>query len=371
MTNPEPIPFFDPAPQHQAIREAVLEAIAAVYDSNWFVLGEQVQQFETEYAAWNGVAHAIGVASGLDALHIALKALGIGPGQEVIVPSNTYIATWLAVSSVGARVVPVEPRPDSWNINPEAVAAAITPRTAAILPVHLFGQACEMGPLMALAAGYGLPVVEDNAQAQGASWAGQLTGSFGQVNATSFYPTKNLGALGDAGALTTDSASIAEYARTYRNYGSKTKYLNEMPGINSRLDELQAAVLKVKLRSLEQANLQRRQLAQYYLELLAGIPELELPSLAPECSHVWHLFVVQCPRREELQQYLKEQGIQTMVHYPVPPHLQQAYASLGFREGQFPIAERLARHSLSLPLYPGMQAGQVERVCRALKQFFT
>lgn len=370
MMNPDPIPFFDPAPQHESIRAEVLKAIAAVYDSNWFVLGEQVRRFEAAYASWNGVAHAVGLASGLDALHVALKALRIGPGQEVIVPSNTYIATWLAVSSVGATIVPVEPDAATWNLNPAAVAAAVTGRTAAILPVHLFGQACEMGPLMELAKKHRLAVVEDNAQGHGARWQGQLTGSFGQANATSFYPTKNLGALGDAGALTTNSAAIAEFARTYRNYGSKVKYYNEMPGINSRLDELQAAVLKVKLRMLDLANQQRNQLAQSYLEQLSGIPEIELPSVAPECTHVWHLFVVQCPRREELQLFLGKMGIQTMVHYPVPPHLQEAYASAGFREGQFPVAEQLARQSLSLPLYPGMQAEQLERVCATLKQFF-
>jgi dTDP-4-amino-4,6-dideoxygalactose transaminase len=370
MTNPEKIPFLDIKTQHEAIRAEVLEAVAQVYDSHWYILGEHLRGFESAYAAWNGVGHAVGVASGLDALHIALKALGIQAGQEVIVPSNTYIATWLAVSSVGAMPVPVEPDPHTWNLSVAGVEAAISPRTAAVLPVHLFGQACEMDGLMALANRRGLFVVEDNAQAQGARCRGRLTGSFGHINATSFYPTKNLGALGDAGALTTDSEALATFARTYRNYGSSRKYENEMPGINSRLDEIQAAILAVKLRYLEIWNRRREQLAQLYLENLKEIPGLTLPQVAPGCSHVWHLFVVQCTRRDGLQQHLAESGIQTMVHYPIPPHLQAAYARLGFKKGQFPLAERLAMESLSLPLFPGMTVAQLERVCGAVRNFY-
>lgn len=364
-----PIPFFNLESMHQAIRAEALEALAAVYDSNWYILGEQLRQFEQAYAAWQGARHTIGVASGLDALHIALKALGIARGQEVIVPSNTYIATWLAVSSVGATIVPAEPDPHTWNLDPAAVEAAITPRTAAVLPVHLFGQACRMDALMALARRNGLMVVEDNAQAHGARCKGQLTGSFGQVNATSFYPTKNLGALGDAGALTTDSDSYADFARSYRNYGSAVKYRNEYRGINSRLDEMQAALLSVKLRRLDAWNQQRAQLAERYLNNLNGLPQIELPRVATGCTHVWHLFVIQCTRRDALQQYLSAAGIQTLVHYPMAPHLQKAYETLHFRAGQFPVAEQLARNSLSLPLYPGMPLAHVDRVCAVIRRF--
>ncbi len=370
MTNPDPVPFFSLEPIHARIREEVLTALSAVYDSHWFILGERLQTFETDFAAWNGVRHAVGVASGLDALRIALSALGIGPGQEVIVPSNTYIATWLAVSAVGATIIPVEPDPATWNLSPAAVRAAIGPRTAALLPVHLFGQACEMDHLMELAAQYGLAVVEDNAQAHGARCGGRLTGSFGHANATSFYPTKNLGALGDAGALTTDSDEVAAFARSYRNYGSQVKYRNDQPGINSRLDEVQAAVLSVKLRYLEQWNTERALLAQHYSALLSELPELTLPQVAAGCTHVWHLFVVQCARRDALQQHLSEAGIQALVHYPIPPHRQKAYADLHFREGQFPLAEQLAQHSLSLPLYPGMPPAHVDRVCEAIHRFY-
>ncbi len=362
------IPFYSFAPAHQAIRDEVLEAMTRCYDSNWYVLGEQVQQFETEYAGWNGVRHAVGVASGLDALHIAMKALGIGPGQEVIVASNAYIACWLAIAATGATIVPVEPDAGMCNIDPRAVAAALSPRTAAVMPVHLFGQACNMQPLLALAEEHGFFIVEDNAQAHGARCGGRLTGSMGHINATSFYPTKNLGALGDGGAITTNDDGLARFARAFRNYGSEKKYYNEYAGLNSRLDEIQAAVLRVKLKYLDEWNRQRNELAQLYLKNLQGLDGLKLPQIAPDCTHVWHIFVAQCENRDTLQDHLAKRGIQTMIHYPAPPHLQKAFVHLGFRQGQFPIAERLARHSLSLPLFPGMTAEQVERVCEAIKE---
>lgn len=364
------IPFYSFEPAHRDIRAEVLEALTGCYDSNWYVLGEQVQQFETEYAQWNGVQHAVGVASGLDALHIALKALDIGPGQEVVVASNAYIACWLAIAATGATIVPAEPDPDTHNLDPRTVEEALSPRTAAIMPVHLFGQACDMQPLLRLAERRGLFIVEDNAQAHGARCAGNLTGSMGHVNATSFYPTKNLGALGDGGALTTGSDALARFARTYRNYGSEQKYYNEYAGLNSRLDEMQAAVLRIKLKHLADWNRRREQLAMLYLEGLKGVEDLQLPLIAPDCTHVWHIFVVQCDRRDALQAHLATQGIQTMIHYPVPPHRQQAFAHLGFKDGQFPVAERLARRSLSLPLFPGMTTAQVEQVCEAIKKRF-
>lgn len=365
------VPFLSFAGQHDPLREEIMAAVGRVYDSHYYVLGESVRQFEQEYAAFSGVAHCVGVANGLDALHLALVALGVGAGDEVLVPSNTYIATWLAVTFVGATPVPVEPDAATYNLDPARLEAAITGRTKAIMPVHLYGQACDMTGIMAVAARHGLAVVEDNAQAQGAAWQGQLTGSFGQLNATSFYPGKNLGALGDAGGLTCQDAALAERVRTLRNYGSQQKYYNERIGYNSRLDELQAAVLRVKLPHLPAWTAERQRLAAAYDARLAGIPELILPRTAPGASHVYHLYVVRTPRRDALQQHLTAAGIGTLIHYPVPPHRQQAYASLGYAEGAFPLAEELARTSLSLPLWPGMSAADLDAVCAAIRGFFS
>lgn len=354
---------------HTTVRAEALAAMARVYDSNWYVLGEEVTQFEQEYSRFCGVAHTVGVANGLEALTLALRALGIGPGDEVLVPSNTYIATWLAVTHVGATPVPVEPDPATSNLDPARLAAARTPRTRAILPVHLYGQPCRMPEIVAFAARYGLAVVEDNAQAQGATFAGQPTGSFGIVNATSFYPTKNLGALGDAGAITTNDATLAEQLRRLRNYGASHKNHHELPGYNSRLDELQAAVLRVKLRHLPTWTRQRRQLAAWYQAYLSDTPGLQLPAVAPEAEPVWHLYVVHTARREAMRQYLAAQGIETLVHYPVPPHLQPAYAPLEWPVGSLPIAEKLAATCLSLPLWPGMTEGMVAVVAQAVQAF--
>jgi dTDP-4-amino-4,6-dideoxygalactose transaminase len=364
------VPFLSFAGQHDALREEVMAAIGRVYDSHYYVLGESVRQFEQEYAAFSGVAHCVGVANGLDALHLALVALGVGPGDEVLVPSNTYIATWLAVTYVGAVPVPVEPDSDTYNLDPARLEAAITPRTRAIMPVHLYGQACAMGPIMEVARRHKLYVVEDNAQAQGAAWQGQLTGSFGELNATSFYPGKNLGALGDAGGLTCQDAELAQRVRTLRNYGSQQKYYNERIGYNSRLDELQAAVLRVKLPHLPTWTAERQRLAARYDELLAGLPELTLPRTAAGATHVYHLYVVRTPRRDALQQHLTQAGIGTLIHYPVPPHLQEAYAFLGYQPGAYPLAEELARTSLSLPLWPGMREADLQAVAAAVRAFF-
>jgi len=355
---------------HAALRAEVLAAVARVYDSNWYVLGEEVAQFEQEYSQFSGVAHTVGVGNGLEALTLALRALGIGPGDEVLVPSNTYIATWLAVTHTGATPVPIEPDPATSNLDPARLAAAHTPRTRAILPVHLYGQPCRMPEILAFAAQYGLAVVEDNAQAQGATFAGQLTGSFGVVNATSFYPTKNLGALGDAGAITTHNAALAEHLRRLRTYGAAQKNHHEVLGYNSRLDELQAAVLRVKLRQLPTWTQQRRQLAAWYNAFLADIPGLRLPTVAAGAEPVWHLYVVHTARREALRQHLASQGIETLVHYPVPPHLQPAYAPLGWPMGALPIAETLAATCLSLPLWPSMTEGMVAAVAQSVKAFY-
>ncbi|MDO7874155.1 DegT/DnrJ/EryC1/StrS family aminotransferase [Hymenobacter sp. ASUV-10] len=363
------IPFLSLAPQHEPLRAEVLAAVARVYDSNWLVLGEEVAAFEREYAAFSQVTYCVGVANGLDAMVLALRALGVGPGDEVIVPSNTYIATWLAVTQVGATPVPVEPDPATANLDPDRLPAALTPRTRAIIPVHLYGQACRMPEIMAFARQHGLWVVEDNAQAHGAAFAGQLTGSFGHLNATSFYPGKNLGALGDAGALTTADAALAQQLRVLRNYGSQEKYHNEVVGYNSRLDELQAAVLRTKLPQLPRWTAQRQQLAAWYNHYLADIPGLHRPRTASGATHVYHLYVVRHARRDALQRYLTQHGIGTLIHYPIPPHRQPAYAPLALPAGAFPIAEELAATSLSLPLWPGMSEAQVATVAGAIREF--
>jgi dTDP-4-amino-4,6-dideoxygalactose transaminase len=364
------IPFFSSAPMHQPLKVELDAFWQKFYDSNWYVLGPEVEAFEAAYAAFNHTRFCVGVANGLDALHIALKALGIGAGDEVIVPSNTYIASWLGVSQVGAIPVPVEPDPHTWNIDPQRIEAAISTRTRVIMPVHLYGQACEMGPIMELAARYDLAVVEDNAQAHGARWQGKLTGSFGQINGVSFYPTKNLGALGDAGAVTTNDSAFADFAKMYRNYGSRQRYYNETPGLNSRLDAVQAGILRIKLAHLASWNAEREVLANRYLEQLREIEHLRLPTLGTDCTSVWHLFVVLAERRDALQAYLQERGIGTLIHYPLPPHLQEAYLPLGFKRGQFPIAEQIAQKCLSLPLYPGMPVAHLDQVVDAISAFY-
>ena len=363
------IPFLAFQPQHVPVREEIMAAVGRVYDSYWYVLGDEVKNFEKAYSAFNHVPHTIGVANGLDALVLALRVLEIGPGDEVIVPSNTYIATWLAVTQVGATPVPVEPDLATSNLDPALIAAAITSRTRAIMPVHLYGQACRMTEIMAIARQHDLHVVEDNAQAQGATFDGQTTGSFGAVNGTSFYPGKNLGALGDAGAVTTTSAELDQKVRVLRNYGSQQKYYNEVVGYNSRLDELQAAVLGVKLQHLPGWTRQRQQVAAWYGQHLAGIDGLRLPTVADGATHVYHLYVVHTPRRDALQQHLTAQGIGTMIHYPVPPHRQQAYQTLGLEPGRFPIAETLAATCLSLPMWPGLTEAQVAAVAAAIRSF--
>ncbi|MBD2715735.1 DegT/DnrJ/EryC1/StrS family aminotransferase [Microvirga sp. STR05] len=363
------IPFLSFGSQHDPIREQVLAAVAEVYDSHWYILGDAVRCFEAEYACYSGTTHCVGVGNGLDALYLSLKTLGIGQGDEVLVPSNTYIATWLAVSMTGARPVPVEPDASTYNLNPALLTAALTPRTRAILPVHLYGQACLMGPILSFAQRHNLWVVEDNAQAHGATWQGKPTGSFGHLNATSFYPGKNLGALGDAGAVTTDSAEWAQQLQLLRNYGSRQKYHNEIAGVNSRLDELQAAVLRVKLPYLAEWTAQRQQIASWYHAYLSDVPELILPVTANDSTHVFHLYVVRSSRREALQQHLAMQGIGTLIHYPVPPHMQPAYATLGYHPGDFPIAEELAATALSLPLWPGLTEQQVKRVSEVIRGF--
>jgi len=354
---------------HSAIREDMKRAFERVYDSYFYVTGKSVTQFETEYAAFNSTKHCIGVSNGLDALHLALKACGVGPGDEVIVPSNTYIATALAVSYVGATPVFVEPNRERYNIDPANIDAAITSRTKAIIPVHLYGQACEMEAIMAIAKKRNLLVIEDNAQAQGATYNGKITGSWGHANGTSFYPGKNLGALGDAGAVTTNYNELAEKISILRNYGSQKKYYNEVIGHNMRLDELQAAFLSVKLKRLAAWTAQRQEIASWYDDAFKDIAGIILPRTHENATHVYHLYVIRTENRDALQQHLNENDIGTLIHYPIPPHLQQAYHHLGHKKGDFPIAEELAETSLSLPLWPGMTKEHIESIAKQINNY--
>ena len=364
------IPFLSFAAMHISLRDEMIDAFKNVYDSNWFVLGENVKSFETKYAAYNETDFCIGLSNGLDALQLSLLALGIGKGVEVIVPSNTYIATWLAVSFVGATIVPVEPDMETYNIDANKIKAAITKKTKAIMPVHLYGQACNMNEIMKIAAENNLFVIEDNAQSQGAKHGDKITGSFGEANATSFYPGKNLGALGDAGAITTNDLKLAEKIKSLRNYGSNKKYHNEVIGYNMRLDEMQAAFLNVKLEKLNSWNIERNELALKYDELLAPIEDIILPKIETNSTHVYHLYVIRTKQRNELQNYLAENGVDTLIHYPVPPHLQPAYAHLNFSVNDFPIAEELADTMLSIPLFIGLKNEEQIYVADTIKSFF-
>lgn len=352
---------------HDAIRGEMQEVFNRVYDSHWYIMGSELMFFEKLYADLSRVKYAVGVSNGLDALILSLKALNIGPGDEIIVPSNTYIATALAVSHVGATPVFVEPRIETYNINPELIPATITKRTKAIMPVHLYGQACEMDEIMKIANSYNLYVIEDNAQAHLSSFNGQLTGSFGNINGTSFYPGKNLGALGDAGAITTNDESLANRVKTLRNYGSSVKYLNDEIGYNNRLDEMQAAFLRVKLKYLSDWTNQRKEIARWYNNNLAG-NGFVLPEVHKKADHVYHLYVVRTKNRDKTQLELNEKGIQTIIHYPIPPHLQKAYRHLGYKEGDFPIAEEIAKTCLSLPIWPGMQKDDIVQIAALISE---
>lgn len=355
------IPFLDLKASYFELQDEIDAAIARVTASGWYIGGPEVDQFEAEYARYCGAAQAVGVANGLDALHLALRAMGVGPGDEVIVPSNTYIATWLAVSQCGATPVPVEPVEGTHNLDPLLIERAITPRTRVILPVHLYGQPADLDPILDIARRHGLQVLEDGAQAHGARYKGRRLGAHGNAVAWSFYPGKNLGALGDGGAVTTNDPELAQRLRILRNYGSRVKYVNEVAGYNSRLDPLQAAVLRVKLSRLDEWNERRRALAQHYAQGLAGTGLL-LPEVPAWAEPVWHLYVVRHPQRDALQKALNEAGVGTLIHYPIPPHLQQAYAGSGWMPGSLPLAERLATEVLSLPMGPQLTADQLQQV---------
>jgi dTDP-4-amino-4,6-dideoxygalactose transaminase len=360
-------PFVDLTRQHRDIATEIDQAIRSVLDSGWFILGPQVEAFEQEFATFSHTRHCVGVGNGLDALVLLLRAYGVGPGDEVIVPSNTFIATWLAVSQVGATPVAVEPTPGGHNIDPAGIANAITSRTRCIIPVHLYGEPADMDPIMALAERHGLVVIEDNAQAQGALYRGRPTGSLGHAAATSFYPGKNLGALGDGGAVVTSDAAIAEKVRILRNYGSSKKYHHDVEGCNSRLDELQAAVLRVKLRRLPHWNQLRQAAAGRYTALLGGT-SVRPPMPQAGAESVWHLFVIESGQRDALQTHLASQGVQTVIHYPIPPHRQGCYKGT-HGALSLPLAEQLAQRVLSLPMFPGLSDDEQHHVANAIRTF--
>jgi dTDP-4-amino-4,6-dideoxygalactose transaminase len=355
------VPFLDLRAPYLELKAELDEAVHRVLESGWYVLGPEVEAFEEAYADYCGARHAVAVANGLDALHLALRAMGVGEGDEVVVPSNTYIATWLAVSQCGARPVPVEPDPRTYNLDPSRVEEALTPRTKVLLPVHLYGQPADLAPLLRLARKHGLSVLEDAAQAHGARYRGRRIGAHGDAVAWSFYPGKNLGALGDGGAVTTDDAELAGRLRVLRNYGSREKYVNEVRGYNSRLDPLHAAALRVKLKHLDAWNARRSAVAAAYLRGLSDVG-LTLPSVPAWADPAWHLFVVRHPRRDALQRALSAAGVGTLIHYPIPPHRQQAYRSAGWHQDAFPLASQLAGEVLSLPMGPHLSAEQVAQV---------
>ncbi|MFC5509952.1 DegT/DnrJ/EryC1/StrS family aminotransferase [Massilia jejuensis] len=346
---------------------AIRESIDRVLRSGYYILGEETAAFEREFARYCGVTHCIGVANGLDALHLILRGYGIAPGDEVIVPANTFIATWLAVSLVGARIVPVEPDPSTWNIAPERIEEAITSRTRAIMPVHLYGAPADMDAILDIARRHRLRVIEDAAQAHGARYGGLRAGSLGDAAGFSFYPGKNLGALGDGGAITTNDDELAERLRKLRNYGSSIKYQHEVAGVNSRLDEMQSAVLRVKLQHLDADNARRAALAAAYREALAETP-LELIRVPEQAQSVWHLFAVRTPRRDALRDYLASRGVGTQIHYPVPCHRQAAFADQAW--SALPVTELLQSEILSLPMAPYLSADDVAYVAAQVKAFF-
>lgn len=342
-----------------------------VYDRNWFILGKELESFEKAYAEFTNTRFCVGVGNGHDALFIALKVCNIGPGDEVIVPAHTFIATWLAVTKTGATVRPVDADPVTFNLDMRKMESGFSTKSRAIIPVHLYGQSCDMSTILSLADRQKIFVIEDNAQAHGATWKGKPTGSFGHLNATSFYPVKNLGALGDGGAITTDNEHFAKSAMKYRNYGFEKKNIGEVQGINSRLDEIQAAVLKIKLDYLQSWNEDRIRLAGLYIAMLEGVGDVQLPVTSSDARHVYHLFVMRTYRRDALREYLATHQVETMIHYPLPPHLQPSYKDLGYKKGDFPVAESISTKSLSLPLWPGLRDDQIEYICDLIRKFFS
>lgn len=359
------VPFLNLQASYNAIQEELENEVLRSLRSGRYIGGPDVEEFEKEFAAFCGTSACVGLSNGLDALHLALKALEIGPGDEVLVPSNTFIATWLAVTWVGATPVPVEPDQKSFAINPARLEDAITPKTKAIIPVHLYGHPADMEPVLSVAKRHGLYVIEDAAQAHGAQYRGTPVGGIGDIAAWSFYPGKNLGACGDAGAITTNNVILAEKIDVLRNYGSRERYVNEVPGFNCRLDPVQAAILRTKLRVLGAWNSRRAVIARRYSEALSKLP-VQLPQVDDWAKPVWHLYCIRYSRRDKLRQQLALQGVETLVHYPIPPHLQSAYRHLGYNRGAFPIAENMADTLISLPIGPELTDDQVSHVIDAL-----
>ncbi|NUM43756.1 MAG: DegT/DnrJ/EryC1/StrS family aminotransferase [Anaerolineales bacterium] len=363
------VPFLNMKAPYQELKAELDAAYQRVMESGWYILGEEMEAFENEYATYCGAKDCISVGNGLEALHLILRAYEIGPGDEVIVPANTYIATWLAVSYAGATPIPVEPDLRTYNLDPDRIERAITKRTRAILPVHLYGQSAEMEAITRIAQKHGLKVIDDSAQAHGARFNDQIASGFADAAGVSFYPGKNLGAFGDAGAVVTNDPGLADRVRVLRNYGSRVKYQNEVKGFNSRLDPIQAAFLRVKLAHLDEWNDRRKAVAARYLEALSNIHELVLPYVLPHSSPAWHLFVIRHPRREALQRHLTQAGIGTLIHYPTPPHLSAAYAELGWKVGDFPITEEIANTVLSIPMGPHLSRDEQDEVISALQSF--
>ena len=363
------IPFLDMKSPYLELKDELDAAYQRIMYSGWYILGEEVEAFEHDFSAYCKAKFCIGVGNGLDALHLILKAYGIGPGNEVIVPANTYIATWLAVSYAGAIPIPVEPDEDTFNLNPELIEGAITERTRAIIPVHLYGQPCDMDAIREVAIRYDLKVIEDAAQAHGALYKNNKTGILGNAAGFSFYPGKNLGAFGDAGAILTNDSQLAEKVRTLRNYGSQKKYYNEYKGFNSRLDPLQASFLRVKLTHLDEWNNRRKKIAERYIDLLSGFPEIIMPFVPDFVDPIWHLFVIRSSRRNQIQEELYKAGIGTLIHYPIPPHLSGAYSESGWKKGDFPITEHLADTVLSLPMGPHLPEADQKKIIKTITNF--
>ena len=364
------VPSLELKPAYEELRGALDAAYRRVMDSGRYLFGPELEAFESEYAHSVGTAHCVGVANGLEALQMALMAMGVGPGDEVVVPSNGYIATWLAATHVGATVVPCEPDEKTYNLDPHRLESVLTEKTKAVIPINLYGQAADVDAITAIARARSVLVLEDAAQSHGASYRGRQAGSLADAAGVSFYPTKNLGAFADAGAVTTSNTELAEKIRFIRNYGSKIRYQNEVVGLNSRLDELQAAFLRVRLARLDEWNTRRRRLATIYLHQLHGVGDLILPCVPPWSEPVWHLFVVRTAKRDALRRHLAALGIGTDIHYPTPPHLSGAYLFRGWKPGDFPIAERLASEVVSLPIGPHLTTEQVDFVCAGVRSFF-
>lgn len=362
------IPFVDFTLMHRSIEQDIKVSFDKVLNKNWFIKGTEVEKFEEEFAQYCETKYAVGTGNGLDALYLILKALNIGYGDEVIIPSNTFIATALAVSYNGAKPVFVEPNPNTHTINPELISDKISDKTRAIIAVHLYGQAADMDRINEVAREYNLYVIEDAAQAHGAIYKGKKVGGLGIASGFSFYPGKNLGALGDGGAITTNNKELADKVKALGNYGSEKKYEHIYMGTNSRLDEMQAAFLRIKLNELDKWNTYRNEVAKKYLSLISN-KKIKLPSTDKNNKHVWHLFTIESENRDELQKYLKEKGIETVIHYPTPIHMQKAYRDLGFETGDFPIAEKISSNILSLPMWYGIDSKSIKYICDSLNEW--